>query len=145
LRHADHRPRRENVSRAVAGPQNGRREHGENGEQLVSQRHGNSDSIGRQIARELRAGNKLKEEPMKIALVCSAKPRQALVKTPVQKATDKLRRQGYRKMFEAFGQQGKELVYQFRVLTSAGWKVTKEARVYRDGMIRITDWEAVNV
>lgn len=66
------------------------------------------------------------------------------MKTPVQKATAKLRSHGYRKMFEAFGQQGKELIYQFRVLTHAGWKVTKEARVYRDGTIKITDWEAVS-
>jgi hypothetical protein len=42
----------------------------------VTQRHGNSDSIARLIARELRSGNKLKATmPDALALMCSYKPR----------------------------------------------------------------------
>jgi hypothetical protein len=42
----------------------------------MSQRHGNSDSIARLIARELRSGNKLKPTmPEKIVGMCSYKPR----------------------------------------------------------------------
>jgi hypothetical protein len=42
----------------------------------MTQRHGNSDSIARLIARELRSGNKLKPTlPEKIVFMCSYKPR----------------------------------------------------------------------
>jgi hypothetical protein len=42
----------------------------------VTQRHGNPESIGRLIARELRSGNKRKPTmPAVLALMCSHKPR----------------------------------------------------------------------